>query len=251
MTLSKFECLSRYVRTIGRAGDGPGEYREPMMRLALGTDGTLLMYDASHMRVNRYGPTGASTTGFEPNNDWTVLPDGRLIAWRTDRLGFFTKGPRGMTVAELADAAHRFDTLERRELQALQDFSEKHRKPEGDMVYVHGVIPERTQAITELRLDLDQRVWLRRSTPSVRTPPRPGGPSRPNDPKPPTLSFSEPEVWIAFRLDGTYLGEVRFPLGVQVRAFDKDIAWGTLTSADDEPLLVKYSISGAQRGKLR
>ena len=88
-------------------------------------------------------------------------------------------------------------------------------------------------------LDASQRVWLRRSVASIRVPPRPGLPARPIDPKPPTVSFDEPEVWVAFRLDGTYLGEVRFPMGVQVRVFDKDVAWAATLSSD---LLLKYRI---------
>ncbi|MBP7620541.1 MAG: hypothetical protein KA745_06225 [Gemmatimonadales bacterium] len=314
-TLVVLDSLGRYVRTLGRVGDGPGEYRESMMRLSLGADGVLSMYDGSHMRVNRYGPTGkvltsfplvgaaggrnhehlkaglagslyglaivrrpdqrtvsqldvygyihysstgkvldtippqrlwysgAQITGYDPDNDWTVLPDGRILAWRTDRVGFFIKGPTGMTTAELATNAPRFDPVHRRELQAVQDFAEKHRGSEGGVTNTtHSVVPERKPAIARVMLDASQRVWLRRSVASIRVPPRPGLPARPIDPKPPTVSFDEPEVWVAFRLDGTYLGEVRFPMGVQVRVFDKDVAWAATLSAEDEPLLLKYRI---------
>lgn len=321
-TLDVLDSLGKFVRAIGRSGDGPGEYKGPLLPVALGSDGVFLVYDGNHMRINRYGPTGkvlpsfpiadaaggrnhehlkagragtiyglaivrqpdqrmvsqldiygyvhytstgkvldtippqrlwysgARTTGYEPNNDWTVLPDGRILAWRTDRVGFFVKGPTGMTTVELATEAPRFEALHRRELQAVQDFSEKHRGSEGGITNTtHGVIPERKPAITDLRLEMgEQRVWLRRSVASIRVPPRPGLPARPIDPKPPTVSFDEPEVWVAFRLDGTYLGEVRFPMGVQVRVFDKDVAWAATLSADDEPLLVKYRI-GATVGR--
>jgi hypothetical protein len=316
-TLHVLDSLGKFVRAIGRSGDGPGEYQGPLIPIALASDGILLMYDGGHMRVNRYGPTGkvlpsfplvgaaggsgsiphftagnagsvyglaivkrpdqrtvseldifgyihysstgkvldtippqrlwysgAQTTGYDPDNDWTVLPDGRILAWRTDRVGFFVKGPTGRTMVELATEAPRFDPLHRRELQAVQDFSEKHRGSEGGVTNTtHGVIPERKPAVTDLRLDMaQQRVWLRRSVASIRVPPRPGLPARPIDPKPPTVSFDEPEVWVAFRLDGTYLGEVRFPMGVQVRVFDKDVAWAATLSAEDEPLLLKFRI---------
>ncbi len=56
----------------------------------------------------------------------------------------------------------------------------------------------------------------------------------------PTISFAEPVVYDTFRLDGTYLGELRLPTGNRVGAFASGAIWGTTTDQDDIPVLVKY-----------
>jgi hypothetical protein len=49
-------------------------------------------------------------------------------------------------------------------------------------------------------------------------------------------------IYDAFLADGTFLGSVRFPLGVRP-TFRGDYAWGVEKDADDTPILVKYRIA--------
>jgi len=64
-----------YVRTIGREGGGPGEYRNPDGGLAITPDGRLLLRDPGNARINIYSLTGES-----------------LGSWRIAG-GFFTSNP--------------------------------------------------------------------------------------------------------------------------------------------------------------
>lgn len=55
-----------YVRTIGREGGGPGEYRRPDGGLAITPDGRLLLRDPGNARINIYSLAG------EPLGSWRI-----------------------------------------------------------------------------------------------------------------------------------------------------------------------------------
>jgi formylglycine-generating enzyme required for sulfatase activity/DNA-binding beta-propeller fold protein YncE len=52
-----FDAAGDYVRTLGRAGSGPGEFRRPAA-LALEADGTLVVWDAGRSVLSRWSPAG-------------------------------------------------------------------------------------------------------------------------------------------------------------------------------------------------
>jgi len=55
--LRVFDRAGQYVRTLGREGSGPGEYRDNL-GLVVTKDGTILMYDIRNSRINRFAPNG-------------------------------------------------------------------------------------------------------------------------------------------------------------------------------------------------
>jgi hypothetical protein len=55
-------------------------------------------------------------------------------------------------------------------------------------------------------------------------------------------TFFEPPVFSGFRSDGTYLGDVRFPLQANVLAFAGGTAWGVMLGKDDQQQLVRWII---------
>jgi hypothetical protein len=56
--LRKYDANGRFVRTFGRSGQGPGEYRNAG-GLALLRDGRVLLWDGANWRFNVYAPDGA------------------------------------------------------------------------------------------------------------------------------------------------------------------------------------------------
>ncbi len=179
------------------------------------------------------------------HNLWTILPTGQVASATDDRLAILIHGPGTRVVAiERAVDPVRYDPADRRERQARSDFAFASLRPYEHMDKPPPV-PEAKSMIREIDKDLDGRIWVRRGAPSVRVPPHPAlhapPPDSPMTGKPvPTASFAEPEVYDVFRLDGTYLGELRFPLNVSVWAFSGNSAWAMTTDSDDLPVLVKY-----------
>src|SRR5687767_997276 len=57
--LRLFSPEGKHLRTLGRDGAGPGEYRSQTLGLAVDRDGVLLMYDPRNTRLNRWKEDGA------------------------------------------------------------------------------------------------------------------------------------------------------------------------------------------------
>ena len=92
--------------------------------------------------------------------------------------------------------------------------------------------------------DLDGRVWLLRHTRAVRGRPVPFMAVPPGSPQSPLREYFEPPVYTVFRVDGTYLGEVRFPVGAMLMSFAGDIAWGVTTDDDGQQFLTRWRVPG-------
>jgi hypothetical protein len=90
----------------------------------------------------------------------------------------------------------------------------------------------------------DGALWVQRSTRSIKRQGVPMGSARSRDGKQLMSTYLAPTVISGFRVDGTYLGDVRFPPGVQVllSAIVGDFAWAISDGADGTPYLVKYRL---------
>ena len=79
--LRYYDSTGQYVRTLGGEGEGPGEYKDASLGLAVRRgDGRLVMRDPRNMRINVYNPDGSSSDSwrfesglFTPNADQLVL----------------------------------------------------------------------------------------------------------------------------------------------------------------------------------
>ncbi len=184
-----------------------------------------------------------------PRQQWYVAPDERVVIIRTDRVGFLVLDPRGGApplIGELVRAPIVYTREERKELEQLQAWAEAHngliengRRFTGDEKAVP--IPRNKQPSKRFLPDADGRIWVELSTPSIRM--EPHGVYSANG-QSFTGRYSETEnIYAAFRLDGTFLGEVRFPKGVRSVMFCGDFAWSFVNDEDGRPALVKYRIS--------
>ena len=77
----RFDRTGRFEATIGRIGDGPGEFRTPVAWGEIGGD-TLLVADRTLRRVSAIGPGGVEARAFSMANDaeqLAVTSDGGLV----------------------------------------------------------------------------------------------------------------------------------------------------------------------------
>ena len=87
--LRQYDAAGRFLRTIGRAGDGPGEYRAPS-GLAVLRDGRVLLRGAANHRINVYDRGGEpveswrlNETGTSTGQNMVVVDTGGTIWVRT------------------------------------------------------------------------------------------------------------------------------------------------------------------------
>ena len=56
--LRYFDASGNFVRTLGREGAGPGEYKDACLGLAVRSDGKIIMREPRSLRINLYEPDG-------------------------------------------------------------------------------------------------------------------------------------------------------------------------------------------------
>lgn len=311
-TLRMFDGNGRFVRNVGRRGNGPGEFQATggdiiavapngsfVLRRADGlvnryrADGTFINAfrfdmegggrldvspgpggstyirggarantDMAYIGVRQYDTAGTvlellpptpylakpPQSNFDPLEWWFPLPDGRILATRTDRLGFLLRsGPdhRTLFLGDVVATGPLYLKDERDELQTsadmIHDFEVRTRRTDRRA----SVVPERKPVFSNAELAVDGRVWFRRRTIGVKVETRRSSSIRMPDGsfKWATSSYSETTVrYSAFRLDGTYLGDVQFPDGTSWVSFVGDFAWAVVTGSDGTPYLVKYRL---------
>ena len=313
--LRMFDRDGKFVRTVGREGEGPGEYSAFTPFITVASDGTILLRQFQGL-INRYRADGKFINSFRfeigaggrqdvffgngpsvyvrsgwpnglrnplmstiglpmrhydtlgvildsivapsylavrsqspngPHESWIPLADGRILATRTDRLGFLIRsgsGGRNLFLADVVTEGPRYLPEERKEQQAVADFQHEQvgrMYPEGFPAFT---VPERKLLSGQLIMAVDGRVWLKRTAVGVKGPARieAGYSDRTGKSGSISVTYSDLPVFSAFRLDGTYLGDVRFPPNVTGISFVGDNAWAIIKGPDDEPVLVKFHI---------
>ena len=175
---------------------------------------------------------------------WRVLPDGRVIVTRTDKIGFLIPGATPL-IAEVPAVPVPYLPAEREELRVARNLylDKCGGAGRGGRPAERVIIPEMKQLSRGAAIDIDGRVWIGRSTTSERIPPKLIGScfSQGRGSFKAEGTYEEPPVFVAFQTDGTYLGEVRFPLRARV-TFAGKFAWALVPDADDVQTLVKYRL---------
>jgi len=253
--------------------DGSAYLRAPFERTASALAATMqrpmLHYDPSGKLLDSISVTARWLPEGAPGYQWwRVRPDGRLLFTRTDKIAFMlldpgTRGPEpgGVELGALRPAGERSNAPrfligeiaappvaylpeERQELQAARDlFRDKCDGGRGGRMPERVIVPETKLPARGATLDVDGRIWIAKSTTAQKIPPKviSSCSSRDRGNFKQEATYEEPPVFAGFLPDGTYLGEVRFPLRARV-SFVGNTAWALVPDADDVQTLVKYRL---------
>lgn len=71
--LRVFSAAGEYVRTVGRAGGGPGEFRQPV-RVDEGPDGNMWVMDPQNTRLSVFDSSGAYLRGLRVAGGFVIMP---------------------------------------------------------------------------------------------------------------------------------------------------------------------------------
>lgn len=271
--------MQRRVSRYAENGNLLGGFQQPFgggfAGLVAGADGTILLPatlgsgawpDSMHAPFLRYDTLGAVVDSIVPRGtwvaaaeraaalsahnthglreQWTVLPDGRGLFWRSDKVGFLISDPDGSSPPQLVEHATQpisYLDDERKELLDAQRRGER-RLVEGPGGHgperVFAEAPTTKPASRGFAIAVDGRVWVRRSAVGVKGEPR--CIAAVDGHCVASVSYDEPPIYAAFEADGTYLGDVRFPLGTTHLAFVGDYAWGVTRDSDGTPILTRF-----------
>lgn len=234
---------SFYVRAAFLPGPeltgGPGMLR-PMIRY----DATGRILDSLEDK-GRWVPV--YTDRYEARQWWRPLSDHRVLYTRTDKVGFLLvdrSGKRPPFIADRPSQPLPYLKEERDELQGLQDFiaHETCFQFPGTERPARVVVPATKLPALGGTVDIDRRIWISIASTSERVSPRMGAScGGKSGAKVYKLSYEQRPVFAAFQADGTYLGEVRFPMRSRV-TFVGNTAWAIVPDADDAQVLVKYKL---------
>jgi hypothetical protein len=179
-------------------------------------------------------------TMYSPQQAWFVLPDKRIYHARSDKLAFLLMDPAGGApplIGEIVTDSVKYLPEERAELQAQADFQSANSPAELRRPSV--TIPAYKLPMRGTLTDIDGRIWLFRRTTSQKVEPRVGAIA---SSKRFMVTYAEPPSLVAFQTDGTFLGEVRFPMGVFIPVFVGNTAWAMVPDSNDVPMLVKFRL---------
>jgi hypothetical protein len=211
-----------------------GRALPPLIRHA--TDGRVL--DTIKAPAPWYA--GVATTEYDVTNYWLPYPDGRILQFRSDKLGFLLTDPLGRTkpvMAEVAATPQPYLAAERAELQRVEAWKRANFSPEIQSLI--GTAPATKPLVRNFGFtDTNGRIWLQRGATAQKVAPKVMGKSRTDSVM---VTYDEPRVFSVFEPDGRYLGDLRFPIGV-IPAVVGNTAWAIVPGSEGEPTLVKYRI---------
>jgi hypothetical protein len=180
----------------------------------------------------------AHPSQFKAEERWVVLQDGRAVIVRTDKFAILVRSSSGAApiISEHVRAPIAFLDEERKQWSDAEASGRGHGPPGAPVTE----IPRHKLPVMHLQADVDDRLWLSLAGQAVKIEPRC---VRSIDHVcVAKVSYEEPPVRAAFRADGTYLGEVRFPMGARHLSMAGQHAWGLLYDEDDVPVLVKFRL---------
>ncbi len=210
--LRRFAADGTFLGTSGRDGQGPGEFQE-VRDLEPLPDGGVFVLDSRLGRINRFDADGSFV------EDWP-LPRGTRHQLRHDRSsGVLYVEAQTDTLVQVAARPVLKTTDERRELEE--------RIASGPRRQSISLEPEKP-IIAELRLDQDDRVWVRLRTEAEKVD-RSG------------LRWREHlRLWHVWEPDGTPVGVVRLELGVHWMEARGQHLWVATLGEMGEPQIIQY-----------
>lgn len=165
---------------------------------------------------------------------------GNVVSATGDRMGFASHRPGAAIATGYWQDVEPVEVMdpERAELELYRQTLTEHSHPM--FLPPSWDIPTKKPLVTQLAVDLSDRVWLRRSTPGERGEPRLAYKSANGHTF--HLRYSERTEFEVFSGDGAFLGVIELPMGITDVAFGTEFVWGVLTGQDGVQGVARFSM---------
>jgi hypothetical protein len=184
---------------------------------------------------------------FSPTAEWAFSPLGYMITAVSIRYAIDERRPNG----SIFRIERRFEPIpvqagerrdaERRATRAMRDYQPGWR-------WNGPPIPETKPPFSELFIGLDGRIWVMVAQPGERIPAEEIGPVDPAASLP--EQWREPVAFDVFEPDGTFLGRVRAPEGLEIfprPVFRGEEVWAVVRDELDVAYVVRLRVHQAER----
>ena len=202
------------------------------------TDGTII----DTLVTPNYGPdparltivTGAARASYSiaylPEPAWTFTPAGAFVGGLPSRYSLvISDGTRTRRIdrnsARVPVSAEERDELKRRTEQTIRSANDPNFKWNGPD------IPAVKPFYRELRVDGEDRIWVKLHAPSIRETAAEG-----------RATYREPVIYDLISGAGRYLGQIRFPDSFVLHYVRGNHVWGTERGDFDVPYVTRYRI---------
>jgi hypothetical protein len=186
----------------------------------------------------------------ESNSDGGTFASGKL--WEPSPLGYIVAGVNSSYRFEFRTPDGKVTRIEKdftpvavgdEEHAELEAGNEWMRKTQGRFLTSEiPPVPRTKPAYSGFSIGDDGEIWVRVYV-SAEKVPRDDDAMPPGPNTPPPRTWREPATYDAFEPDGTYLGRIRLPSGVNLRAHRGTEVWGSLSGESGELQLVRYRLT--------
>ncbi len=167
---------------------------------------------------------------------WAVSPHGHMVVGVNDEYRFDILSPEGSTVRVYRERpAAGLTPEERAEWEVLIRRARRTLPPVRADTFLPPV-PDEKPPYRGLYVASDGRIWVHLYVEAKKV-----GGGKPN-PNLPTVTWYEPAVFDVFEVDGSYLGEVRFPLRYWPMVMKADTVWGVRRGEFDEQYVFRMRL---------
>jgi len=181
-------------------------------------------------------PTGMGGL-MSPAKIWDLHPDGYPIVGVSDRYVIELRKPEGTVRIEKAAERIAVSAEEKAEHESL---AAQMATRYGTRAPAMSGLPDIKPFFRAIYAGDDGTIWVRLYREAVRRDPPPGSGTGPN--APPQRLWVEPTVFDVFEADGTYLGEVRVPLGTTLHTYSRGRLWATREGEQGEILVTRLRL---------
>ena len=218
-----------------RPVNGPGAGTDSLLAPEWDVERATLTFSSDRMQM-------VSGVPFSPRDMWTFSPLGYYVGGVSSRYAVESFLPNGK-ILRLEREVEPVPVQPDEKANSREIMTARFRQNAPDWKWDGPPIPDTKPAFRDIAAGRDGRLWVQLSDDAERLEGVEEGPTAPGEV--PAERWREPVVWDVFEPDGSYLGQVRAPDGLQTYpapVFDGDAVWAVTVDDLDVEYVTRFRV---------